>query len=190
MLKRIVIAGLLTIWATAPGARELDINIQDEAAEIGYFVPPPGDTEVDDTRLGGSVFFNTDDDLVLSGVAHVQGPPAEGFSPLQFGAGAKAYGAYVSEPSSMVAAIGLSGSSRLTIPAQIPQALVLKAHVAPKITAFGDLDRVFEGVVRYKLEFTPRATAYLGYRYKRFYMDDNSDQTLDDRAHLGIRIAF
>ena len=190
MLKRIVIAGLLTVWAAAPGARELDINIQDEAAEIGFYIPPPAETQIEDTSLGGSVFFNTNDDLVLSGIAHVQGPPAEGFSPLQFGAGAKVYGAYVSEPSRTVAGVGLSGSSRLTIPAQVPQALVLRGHVAPQITSFGRLDRVFEAVVRYKLEFTPRATAYLGYRYKRFYMDSDSDQTLDDRVHLGVRIAF
>ena len=190
MIKRIAAVAALALWATAPMARELDINLHDDAAEVGFYFPPTEQMTVEDADLGGSLYFNDDGDVALSGIMHVTGPPAEGFSPLQFGAGAKGYIIYADEPERTVGAVALSGSARLSIPAQVPQAVVFRGHVAPNITAFGRAKRLFEGNIRYKLDYTPRASAYLGFRYLLLHMSSDSNQTLDNNIHLGVRVQF
>ncbi|MFP4647585.1 MAG: YfaZ family outer membrane protein [Halorhodospira sp.] len=190
MIKRIAIMVAFTLWAAAPLARELDVNLHDKAAEIGYYVQPDEATSLEDADMGGSLYFNEEGDVAASGLIHVLGPPAEGFSPLQLGAGSKGYLLYLDEPGRMVGAVALSGSARFSIPAQVPQALALRGHIAPSITAFGRADRLFEATVRYVFDLTPQASAYLGYRYLRVKMSKESNQTPDDDLHLGVRIQF
>lgn len=177
-------------WVGAAPARELDVNIHDDAAELSLLFGAPEQMTMDEAQLGGSLFFNNDNDVSVAGILHVQGPPAEGFSPLQFGAGVKGYAIYLDEINRTVGALGLGVSARLRVPAQIPQALVFKGHTAPKITAFGRADRLFEASARYELDFTPQAAAYIGYRYFRVTVDGGPNQTIDSNAHIGIRVRF
>ncbi len=187
---RRLVAALLVLWATAPMARELDLNLHNEAAEIGYYVQPEGETFTEDTDLGGSLYFNEGGDLILSGLFHALTPPVEGFSPWQLGGGLKGYAIQVDRPDETAGALALSGSARVNIPAQLPQAVVLRAHVAPAITTIGGADRLFDGTVRYRVGLNPQVTGYLGYRYLQLELDDGGDQSLEHNFHLGVSLRF
>lgn len=191
MTSRIAAALALILFAAAVPARELDVNLHDNAAELSLLFGAPEQMTVDEADLGGSVFFNDDSDVSVAGILHVQGPPADGFSPLSFGAGVKGYAVYLDDADRTVGAIALSGSARLQVPSRVPQALVFRAHVAPNITSMGRAKRFFEGIARYELNFTPQAAAYVGYRYYRINMKSGaSNETLDNNVHIGVRVGF
>lgn len=191
-IRRLAVALLISCWSVSAGARGLDFSLWDDTAQIiGYTSPPPGTTgDIDNVDVGGGLFINDDGDSMIQGIVHVLGPPAEGFSPLQLGAGAKAMLFYLDEPGRTAGGLALGASARISFPAQVPQALVLRGHAAPNITSFGRANRVFEGVARYKFEFTEQASAYVGFRYLRVNLSSHSNQTLDNNLHVGVRLSF
>ncbi|MFP4130285.1 MAG: YfaZ family outer membrane protein [Halorhodospira sp.] len=189
MTKRIA-AAVLALWATAPMARELDLNLHNEAAEIGYYVQPEGEAFAEGTDVGGSFYFNEGGDLILSGLFHALMPPAEGFSPWQFGAGVKGYALALDRPDETAGALALSGSARASIPAELPQAVVLRAHIAPAITAFGEADRLLDATARYRVELNPQVSGYLGYRYLQVDVDSGRDRSLEHNFHVGVGLRF
>ncbi len=195
MLRRAAATVLLMLFAAAvqaqaPG-REVEINLHDDAAEVVLYFPAADEMYFEPAEMGVGAFFNDENDAVVTGILHVMGPPADGFSPLQFGAGGKGFLMHLDEPdTSTVAALTLGFSSRLTLPSHVPQALTARVHLAPNITSFGKAERVLEAVLRYELNFTPLASAFIGYRSLRVRLEDEPTHTLDRSLHIGVRIAY
>lgn len=193
MSKRALAAAVVLSGVPASGAMAagLDINLHDEAAEFVVDVPAQEYTAIETGQLGGGLLFNDDGDVIANAHLHVSGPPTQGFSPLVFGTGVKGYSGYLDEPDRLMGGVALTGSARLSVPAQVPQAAILKVHFGPDITTSSNVERILETTLRYEFQFTPQAGAYLGYRYFDMATSDNyDDQTIDDSLHLGVRIGF
>lgn len=190
MWQRIFIIAAAAAFAGPAAALDFDINLSSDTAEIGVSgSPAPGN--VDDTRAGAAVFFNDDDDVVGSGFFHVTGRPREGFEPLKFGAGVKAYAADLDAADTTVGALALGGSLRLDMPgAPVPLAVSVQAHAAPDITTSGRGEGMVELVSRLEARFARSASAYVGYRYLRFDLERARDRRLDTGFHIGLRMAF
>ena len=185
------VTGLLVLLTATAHGREVEINLHDDAAEVVLYFPAADQMYFEPADIGVGGFFNNQDDTVITGILHVMGPPAEGFSPLQFGAGGKGFIMYLDEPTAnTVSALTLGLSARLTLPSHVPQALSARIHLAPSITSFGRAERVVEFVARYELHFTPLASAFLGYRSLRVDLEGEPNHTLDDSLHIGVRIAY
>ncbi|MBK1734383.1 hypothetical protein CKO15_03595 [Halorhodospira abdelmalekii] len=194
-MRRIVAIGALVVAATLGveqalaqnlgGGRQIDFNIHDDAAEIAALFP----LTMDGAYRGFGVFFNDDSDFVLSGKAHVLGGPAEGFSPLELGAGAKGVIFKSNDTKQTGSALALGGSARFGIMGQIPQAMLFQLHIAPNITSFGRAERYYEGIIRYELEMTQHAAGYLGFRYLRVHMRGGR-ATFDNGLHIGVTFRF
>lgn len=190
MWQRISIIVALAGFAGQAAALDFDINVSGDTAEIGVIGDPaPGN--IDDTRAGAAVFFNDDDDVAGSGFFHVTGRLREGFEPIKFGAGVKAYVADLDAADTTVGALALGGSLRLDMPgAPVPMAISVQAHAAPEITTSGHGDGMVEVLSRLEARFARSASAYIGYRYLRFDLENARDRRLDTGFHVGLRMAF
>lgn len=190
MWQRILIAAALAGIAGHASAAELDLSLSDDTAEIGVLGNPRAGN-MDENRAGAALFFNDDSDIVGSGFWHVTGRLRQGFEPLKFGAGVKGYLADLDAADTTVGALALGGSLRLDIPnMQVPLAASVQGHIAPDITTTGRGDGMVELVSRLEARFARSASAYVGYRYLRFDLDNARDPRLDTNFHVGLRMQF
>jgi hypothetical protein len=169
-------------WAHADQA---EISLSERAAEFDY--ARAIDASAADISAG--LFFNEESDLMLNGGLVVSGQPP-GELPFSFGAGAKAYVAGLDDPDEDIAAIALGGRVGYTIPANIPLHLTAQGFYAPSITAFSGADNLLDFITRFEVEFIPRTTAFVGYRFLQTDLEDGRDVELDDNIHIGLRLNF
>lgn len=188
-LKYVLAVLSLSVAGTA-SATDLDLNLGGDTAEIGLHQTLSAQAP-DTTRVGGSVLFNDEDDIVGSGYLQVIGNLDQGFQPLKFGAGVKAYAADLDAADTTTGALGIGGLLRLDIAqTEVPLAVVAEGYVAPDITSTGRGQGVTELTGRFEARFARNATAYVGYRYLEFDVDNASDQDVDDDFLVGLRLSF
>lgn len=190
MHYRILTAALLLSVAGVASATDLDLNLSDDTAEIGLSQTLQSQ-QPDTSRVGAAVLFNDDDDVVGSGFWHVTGNLRQGYEPLKFGAGVKAYLANLDAADTTVAALGIGGLLRLEIPqTTVPLAAVVEGHIAPAITTTGQGEGVEELIGRLEARFARNATAYIGYRYLNFEVNHHRDRRVDNGFLVGLRLGF
>lgn len=184
------LAALLLGVAGHAGATDLDLNLGSDTAEIGVRQPLKAQTP-DTTRVGGSLLFNDESDIVGSGYLQVIGNLDQGFQPLKFGAGIKGYAADLDDADTTIGAVGIGGLLRLDIPqTEVPLAVVTEGYVAPDITSTGRGEGVLDLTARFEARFARNATAYVGYRYLEFDVDSANDREVDDDLMVGLRLSF
>ncbi|ABI55386.1 YfaZ family outer membrane protein [Alkalilimnicola ehrlichii MLHE-1] len=191
MVRKLLVACLALTAASGVSARELDIGLSDEVAEINFSMPAGQPFQASQARWGLGFLYNDNDDYVATGSLSVRGHAREGYRPVQLGAGVKAYGGRLDRPSKSVGALGVGASARFGIPTDIPLALILSGTVAPKITTFGDADRVTDLTGRLEAQITEAASLYAGYRYLRFNMERGlRDERVADGFQVGVSLRF
>ncbi|RLK46535.1 YfaZ precursor [Alkalispirillum mobile] len=191
MIRKLMIATLALAAASGVSARELDIGLSDEVAEVNFSMPAGEPFEASQGRWGLGFMYNDDDDYVASGSLSVLGHAREGYRPVQFGAGVKAYGARLDRPSKSVGGVGVGASARFGIPTDVPLAVVVSGTVAPKVTTFGDADRITDLTGRLEAQITDAAHLFAGYRYLRFNMERGlRDERVADGFQIGVRLRF
>lgn len=179
-----VFLALLVGGADAAG---LDISLSNETANIVYLIDS-GSLGYGGADIGFGFFYTEEEDYMLTANVMVVGTLGERRD-LQFGVGAKAYGADL-ENDEEALALGIGGQARYVFQTRTPIGLVLEAYAAPGITSFGDTESAREVNLRVEIEVLPSTRGYIGYRYLEFDLEDVDDVELDDNAHLGIRLQF
>lgn len=134
------------------------------------------------------LFIGEDDDIAAHARILRFGEPDED-TPLAFGIGIGAFGAFVDESDDELAAITLTGAAEYTFELDYPIRLGLEASYAPGMATFFDGDRVLDLLARAEADLSGWATAFLGYR--RLEVDlDEGDAELDGAFQLGVRLGF
>jgi hypothetical protein len=186
----LVLAGATALgaWSSAAHAAGLEAYLSDKTAQI-QFINDAGFIGLPGADMSFGFFYSDDKDYMGTVGLHAAGTPA-GDHPVTFGLGGRLYLGSVDRPDQDFQNIALGGSVRLTIPANMPMALVGELHYAPAVTSFGDSDELLDWGVRYELEVTPGVSGFVGYRRLTLDLDRDSSYKVDKRVHLGIRFAF
>ena len=140
-----------------------------------------------DVSVGG--FVNSRDDFLGNIRLTVQGLAA-GESPLSFGLGVSAYGGTIHQPAVDTWAIAIGGLIKYTIPYRMPMSVVLEGFYAPDITSYSQSKNFSDVSLDYRIEVTPGATAYVGYRLLQSNLIGFGTYKFDNALHAGIRLHF
>ena len=188
MRFRLLAAVLLGGFASAGHSAGLEAYLSSKTAQI-LFVNDAGVVGLPGADMSFGLFYSDDKDYMGTIGLHAAGTPA-GEHPVTFGLGGRIYLGSTDRPDQKFQNIGLGGSVRLTIPANMPQAVVGELHYAPSVTSFGDSDELLDWGFRYELEVTPGVSGFAGYRRLTVDLDRDSSYKVDKRVHFGIRFAF
>ena len=189
MIRRIVLGTVLTAAAFAANATDLGVALNNDMAEVTLRTQRTG-TQVQGAEAGAGILFNQDNDLVGSALFHVTNDNGQRWQPLILGVGLKGYGIHLDDEDKNIGALGLGGSAKIGIPAQMPMDVYLAAHYAPDILSSSDGKSVTEVLARYELGITKGATAFVGYRLLRVDLKHHSAEKVDDSFHLGLKLTF
>lgn len=188
--KFMLAAALLLSFAGQAAATSVGLSLGDDTAALNIRQELNWQ-EPDDTRVGASILFNEADDLVGSGSLQVIGDLRPGFSAVKYGAGIKAYVADLDAADTTIGALGIGGLLRFDIPqTRVPLAVVLQGYYAPEITNTGSGEGVVDLSARFEIRFARSATAYVGYRYLAFDVENVGNHEVDDDFMVGLRLSF
>lgn len=176
-----------SIQAHATG---FEFRVADKAAEVLYLYKSStfgyGGSDV-----GWGVFFNENNDKMVSGSLLVSGNGAGGKRALQFGVGIKGFVAdFGNDVDIQGGGLGIGGLIRYVFSSSTPFAILVEAYTVPAITSIGDADDFSEARLALELEVSPSAKAYIGYRTVTLEDESNNEYELDDSAHFGVRVSF
>ena len=195
LLRRILMKRLIKLLAisllttsTAVLADAVDINLSNDVAQFQYLAPM-GDVGQGKSELHmGFLYNNSNGRLADVGIMVMNGDGSA--TGVALGVGVKALAVSMNNNNSMALALG--GRVRFSPFADNRLGLVGQIYLAPDIVTFGDADRFVETGVRLEYEILMQAVAYVGYR--NIYFDLKAapagDVSLDEGAHIGVRIAF
>jgi len=190
MITRFISATALLLASLQAGATGFDFRIADEAAEV-FYLYKSSTFGYGGSDVGWGIFFNENDDKMLSGSLLVSGNGAGGKRALQFGVGIKGFVADFGNGADVQGGgLGIGGLIRYVFSSSTPVAILVEAYSVPTITSFGDADDFSEARFALELEVSPSARAYLGYRTMTLETDSNNEYELDDSLHFGVRIGF
>ncbi len=172
-------------------ATELDINISNKAlnAQVNVMpeIPPAGKGEFD---VGVGYLYHEDDNHVLNVDFHARGQTVLANMPTTVRIGARAMTVKEDKTDASGAGIAIGGGIYTNIP-QVPGlAFRGNAHIAPSITAFGDLDQLFRIELQTTYRVIQNADVYVGYRNVRAKIDGYGSETLDNSLHVGFTLLF
>jgi len=190
MMTRFISATVLLLASLQAGATGFDFRIADKAAEM-FYLYKSSTFGYGGSDVGWGIFFNENDDKMLSGSLLVSGNGAGGKRALQFGVGIKGFVAdFGNGVDVQGGGLGIGGLIRYVFSSSTPIAILVEAYSVPTITSFGDADDFSEARFALELEVSPSARAYLGYRTLTLETENNNEHELDDSLHFGVRIGF
>jgi len=190
MITRFISATALLLASLQAGATGFDFRIADKAAEM-FYLYKSSTFGYGGSDVGWGLFFNENDDKMLSGSLLVSGNGAGGKRALQFGVGVKGFVAdFGNGVDVQGGGLGIGGLIRYVFSSSTPVAILVEAYSVPTITSFGDADDFSEARFALELEVSPSARAYLGYRTMTLETESNNEHELDDSLHFGVRIGF
>lgn len=185
-----LIATLGLSLATAVSADEIDINLWDESAYIGYAHQFPI-KEHFAANASGSILWNTDDNQVLSLGLTGSKPFDEYIPPTIFSLGLKGFYAHFDGFDAL--AIALGGGARIAMPIDFPIYISGEVYFAPAITTYQDSENFLFYTTALEYGVTERGSIYFGYRKVTSELDtsDRSDNVVIDSSFMaGIRFLF
>jgi hypothetical protein len=189
MWARLGVVLCLLVGSAQSHAAGLDFRLSDESAELTYLFQSSsfysGGADV-----GAGIFFNDDDDVMLSGSWVISGQGLGANEAFSYGVGVKGYGLKIDDLEQDGGAIAIGGQLRYLFPGSVSVALVTEGFVSPKITSFADVDNVAEFRVAAEFEVNGQASAYIGYRSLELNLDKKDDYEMDKNLHVGIRLSF
>ncbi|WP_018233803.1 YfaZ family outer membrane protein [Thioalkalivibrio thiocyanodenitrificans] len=188
MRFRLFVMVLLAGCASAGQAAGLEVYLSDKTAQF-RFINDAGVIGLPGADMSFGLFYSDDKDYMGTVGLHAAGTPA-GEHPVTFGLGGRFYAGSIDDPDQSFQALALGGEARLTIPANMPMAVVGELHFAPSVTSFGDADQLLDWGFRYELEVTPGVSGFAGYRRLTLDLDEDSNYRVDKRVHFGIRFSY
>jgi hypothetical protein len=170
-----------------------EFSLGEEVAEVLFLGDSGNIGGWGGTEIYGGVLFNDEDDIIGQVGAMARRPPSKEF-PLTAGVGLRGYFGNLDEPDATVAAVGIGGELRYTIPSKMPMAVLGQIHWAPSITSFSDTDEVLDYMVRYQIEILPQTLFFVSWRNFNIDYDRGSrgsgDADVVENLMLGVRFTF
>jgi len=141
-----------------------------------------------DLALG--LFYNDESDIIAQASLVQMRQPSEE-TPLTFGVGVKVYLGHLDDPDEDLAALGIGGEVRYTIPGTMPMALYARGFYTPDITSFTDAKEIVDFTLGFQVEILPQTMGFVGIRHLEIDTDDDGSYDADDdNIHLGVRLTF
>ena len=141
-----------------------------------------------DLALG--LFYNDESDVIVQASLIQMRQPSEE-TPLTFGVGVKAYLGHLDDPDEDLAALGIGGEVRYTIPGTMPMAIYARGFYTPDITSFTDAKEIIDYTLGFQVEILPQTMGFVGIRHLQIDTDDDGDYDADDdNIHIGVRLTF
>ncbi len=186
MIRRSALCCLMILLgATAARANSLEINLNEDAARIGY-----GWSLFDDQMSLDLGWLRQQDDGDVGHVGfHRVGETAvAGNHSIRAGLGGRVVHVDANPVDGYV--LGLGGFVRMQMP--FHERLGLGAHVyfGPEVLSGGDLEKYREVGLRAAYKILEGADIYLGYRYIKASFEQSPSVTLDEDAHIGLSLRF
>ena len=185
-LRRILALSLLAFSTTAL-ADAFDINLNDSSVQLQYRASMGHDTLGRSELHFGYLYTNKNNTLVDFGIL-VQDEVGSNAPGVTVGVGLK--GLIAKAQNNNARALAIGGLVRFAPFSDSRFGISGLVYMSPNIVTFGDADRFIETGVKLDYEVIPQAVVYLGYRKIRFNMKVAPDSTLDEGAHIGVKISF
>jgi hypothetical protein len=164
-------------------AGSVDVNLSNDTIEAKYQGPASGAA---DWTFGG--LYNRDQkDYALNIGVLATGDTSAGSSRFEGGVGGKLYTVHVADSS--VAALALGGQVRW-FPGNGSVALGGYAFFAPKVVTFLDGKQFYDTGLRAEVEVIRNSFVYVGYRWTRASLDNNTDPYVDTGGFAGLLVKF
>lgn len=188
MLRKVLAVSLLSL-TTAAAADTLDIALSDASAQFKYGVPGglAGKSEI-----YAELMFN-DVNSIIGGVGLLVANDELNVPGLTIGAGAKAVFATIKETPTRknASALAIGVQARYELPVERRVAFAGELYFAPKIIAFGDVERYQQYGARAEFSVSPQMQVYGGYRRTSFVVKNSgADAVLINGPHIGIQLSF
>jgi hypothetical protein len=172
------------------GGRALEAYISEHALAAQYI------RDIDTDKLGdlegrGGLFYDEDDDLILSGdvLGLIGGRDRQSRHGLHFRAGTRMYAAWLDPEDEDVFSVGFGGEAQYTFGDRRKYGVVLSAFYAPDLLTFGHTDHIVDASLRFQAELAPGTQLFIGGRSLKFDTD-LGNRHLDDNLQVGVRYAF
>ena len=180
----ILLLGVLCISTSV--ASELEIDVNDDAARLGFSWP----WQTRDLRFDASLLHHQDEGDVLSFGVHVFDIASGGDNPVKAGLGARLLFMSGDRINADGAALGLGGFVRYSFPTNNRLGIGGDLYFAPDVLSFGDAEQYFQisGHVSYNV--VRDGDVYLGVRTVKGEFDAAPDITFDNGLHIGFRLSF
>jgi hypothetical protein len=187
MLRKVLAISLLSVTSVA-AADTLDIGLSDSSAQFKYGVPGglAGKSEV-----YAELMFN-DVNSILGGVGLLVANDELNVPGLTIGAGAKVVFATIKETPTRknASVLALGAQIRYELPVERRVAFSGELYFAPKIIAFGDIDRYQQYGARAEFSVSPQMQVYGGYRRTAFDIKNGGEAVLINGPHIGVQLSF
>jgi hypothetical protein len=175
----------------AGSRNEVELAITGDTFE-GRYLTDGGMIGVDRAILGLGFYFDTERNLVPQGQLMFGGPLRGRLADfISFSVGGKAHMAFLDEPDDEVFSLAPGAEVRVSLPFQLPMAVVGSVFYAPDILTFGDAEHVWDLNLRFEVQFLQSTTGFVGYRVLEFDREESGgDDTIVDGFQFGVRFAF
>jgi hypothetical protein len=175
--------------ATVNG-RAIEAYVSENALQAQYI------RDIDTDKLGalegrGGVFYNDDDDLIVSGdlLGLIGGKERQSRDGLHFRAGTRLYASWLGPENEDVFSVGLGGEAQYSFGDRRRYGVVLSAFYGPDLLTFGHTDHIIDASLRFQAELAPGTQLFIGGRSLKFDTDLGS-RALDDNLMVGVRYQF
>jgi len=168
-------------------ADSLDINLRDTSAQFQYSAAA-GHSTLGKSELHLGYLYTSKTNSYADFGLRVKDEVSSSTPGLAAGVGVKALLGKVG--SNSASAVALGALVRYSPPAFSRLGFAGQAYWSPNILTFGDADRTMETGLRVEYEIIPQASAYLGYRKIKVGLKSGGDATLEEGAHVGVRMSF
>lgn len=187
MLLRTLVVVPPLLFAHAALADSLDLNLNNEAVQFTY-----GHSYRTAELTAGALWKDKDDVSGTRWAAHLgllaSGERETPGSRWQAGLGGRLY--FAEAGSSDAFALAVGGQVRWS-PGDSPIGIGAYGFFAPDIVSGLDAKRFWEAGARVDFEVVRNtASVYLGYRKMEIRLENDTDATIDEGAHIGVRILF
>lgn len=179
---RLIALALLAVASAAATAGSVDINLSNHTIEAQY-ATAAGSAEF----TAGGLYNEDQKDWAINVGLLAAGDTQVAGSRLDAGLGGKLYAVHVSDKDLM--ALGLGGRLRW-FPGNGSFAIGGHAFYAPTVVTFVDGDRFVDLGLRAEVELVRNSTLYVGYRWMRADLNNQTRPYVDKGAFVGVQIGF
>jgi hypothetical protein len=187
MFLRHLIVLIACVASSNAFADSIDINLRDTSAQLQYSAAA-GHSTLGKSELHFGYLYTSKTNHYADFGLRVKDEVSPNVPGLAVGVGIKGMLGKVGSNSASAAALGgLVRYAPLTVPRL---GLAGQAYWSPSILTFGDADRTLETGLRVEYEIIPQAAVYVGYRKIKIGLKNAGDATLEEGAHVGVRMSF
>ena len=167
-------------------ADELDFNLNDDTAKLGFAFTPEGR----DWRFGGGWLHHQDNGDIGYVDGYLTGNASSGANPLTAGLGGKLLFVDADRADADGGALAVGGFLRYALPQLNRLSFGGAAYFAPDVLGFGDLGQYTEISAYAAYNVLRDADLYVGVRNIKADFDERGDVTVDTGLNVGFRLRF